>query len=127
MHHFPLASLLKVLIGKSEKKDMKSFWLHWRLSSIWRLLSAEIAGLATELGATDRLFPQGSKNMFASLARSIAGQQLATAAAFKIHSRFVEICKVPIPSSFLLFYWLEGIILTGVLGCKYPSSYVLPC
>ena len=59
-----------------------------------RLLSAEIAGLAAELGATDRLFPQGTKNMFASLARSIAGQQLATAAAFKIHSRFVDICKV---------------------------------
>lgn len=49
------------------------------------------------MGATDRLYPKGSTNMFASLARNIAGQQLATAAAFKIHGRFVEACKVSTP------------------------------
>lgn len=63
-------------------------------AKVWNLLSAGIAGLATEMGATDRLYPKGSTNMFASLARNIAGQQLATAAAFKIHGRFVEACKV---------------------------------
>lgn len=64
------------------------------LASRLNLLAAEIAALASEFGAADKLFPKGTSNMFASLARSIAGQQLATQAAFKIHGRFVEVCKV---------------------------------
>lgn len=42
----------------------------------------------------DKLLPKGSSNMFASLARSIVGQQLAMAAAFTIYKRFLTACKV---------------------------------
>ena len=40
------------------------------------------------------LFGKGTSNMFASLARNICGQQLATKAAYSIHLKFITTCKV---------------------------------
>ena len=41
------------------------------------------------------LFGKGTSNMFASLARNICSQQLATKAAYSIHLKFITTCKVP--------------------------------
>ena len=64
------------------------------MSSAAEIVPAEIAGLATSHGYVKQLFPMGFTNMFHSLARNIAGQQLAIQAAKKIHGRFLEVCKV---------------------------------
>lgn len=50
--------------------------------------------LIEQFGAPSRLMAKGFTNMFASLARSIIYQQLATGAATAIHGRFLEACKV---------------------------------
>ena len=55
---------------------------------------AGVAALAEEFGPIDRLFAKGSQNMFSSLTRNIAGQQLAIAAAKVIYGRFLNVCKV---------------------------------
>lgn len=89
-------------------------------------MCAGIAALASEMGSTDKLLPKGTQNMFASLARSIAGQQLATQAAFKIHSRFVEVCKVSVQ---LLFYFSSSQPFTAMRGfawgCHHPGRVYL--
>ncbi len=59
--------------------------------------TAGVAALAAEFGPVDRLYAKGSQNMFASLTRSIAGQQLAIAAAKTIYGRFLTVCKASGP------------------------------
>lgn len=54
---------------------------------------AEIAHLASVHGPSQSLMAKGTTNMFHSLARNIAGQQLAIQAAKKIHERFMELCE----------------------------------
>lgn len=58
-----------------------------------RTCDAGVAALAEEFGPAEALFAKGNVNMFSSLTRSIAGQQLAIAAAATIYLRFLTVCK----------------------------------